>query len=92
MSPVDDHPVHESTIKTSHHPGCFDRPPFNDYYWAPDGHTLPDDKYLRDRVELMMEKIQHTMTTECQAAKQHYKECEGCKHQDGSTSSSTATG
>jgi len=79
--PVDDHPTHPDTIKTSTHPGCYNRPPMNKFLYVNDGFYLREDGPGQ---VLDGKHIPHVMSTECQAAKQNYPECSGCKHQEKS--------
>lgn len=73
--PVEDHPVHDKVIKRSKHPGCYNKSEFMPSYNVavkevnPRGYTG----------NWLMEIIPHRMTSDCQAAKERYTECEGCR-------------
>lgn len=73
--PVADIPVHEKTIKRTKHAFCKDRLPMRGSY-AVTVKEVIDDQYTG---RWIMQTIDHTMTTECQAAKEKYAECEECK-------------
>ena len=81
--PVDDHPIHHSTIKTDFRAGCYNRPPASDGYWVPTRLYRPDGSFV------MSEKyITHTLTRICRQVGRKVNgvwedlpECVGCTAQ-----------
>ena len=82
MPPVDDHPVHPSTIqKADAKYGCHNRAPYKSHYYAPDRIYRPDDTFY-----IVLKKVDYEMSIDCQYTKTGHQlafvdgdpMCEGC--------------
>lgn len=76
MPPVDDHPIHPSTIqKQGTKNGCYNRKPFASSYYAPDRIYRPDGTFY-----IVLKKIDYCMSTECKYDMADGDPgCEGCQ-------------
>ena len=82
MPPVEDHPVHPSTVqKIDARYGCHNRGAYSAGYFAPDRSYRPDGTFY-----VILKRIPHVMSNECQYSKTGYQlvfnggdpMCEGC--------------
>lgn len=79
--PVEDHPVHPSTIRTNPHPGCWNQPRSREPYLVKDGFTLSYVGAGRYEAIQRFKTIPDPLSLECRYD-QHLgpEECEGCQH------------
>ena len=80
--PVEDHPIHPSTIQKSDAKyGCHNHDPYTAGYFAPDRSYRPDGTFY-----VILKRTPYVMTKECQYTKTGYQlvfpdgdpMCEGC--------------
>ncbi len=79
--PVEDHPIHEKTIKAADaRYGCYNHPPYSDGYMAPNRIYSP----YSGNWTMNKKFIPHQMSTECKFDMSHIdRSCEGCIHAGG---------
>jgi len=78
VPPVEDHPVHPSTIqKTNARYGCFNHAPYKSHYYAPDRVYRPNGTFY-----IVLRKIDYVMSEYCMTAEMGEADshplCEGC--------------
>lgn len=76
--PVEDHPVHPSTvIGEGHRYGCYNHPPRSGgFYYAPNRRYLPDGRFVIELKKIETGWIEYDR---CPAGSDH-PSCNGCCH------------
>lgn len=79
--PVEDHPVHPSTVRTNPHPSCWNKPRRREPYHVKDGFILAYIGNHRFEAVQILKLIPDPLSLECRYDQPlGMWECEGCEH------------